>query len=161
MEITLWLGGQGLSVNQIDKFLKLEYVRVQIRCSCYQCKLMIFDRFDSVLCHLLLLHNLLTGFKVLPKPPLWKCREITVEGGTTRTPIKFFFRDGLECFCFLFGNPVFFENLEIEPYMIFEDDFQENQVFSEPNSGKYTWKVQVRGISSNVLRSQKGSHDSS
>lgn len=27
MEVALWLAGQELSINQIDKFLKLQYVR--------------------------------------------------------------------------------------------------------------------------------------
>lgn len=81
---------------------------------------------------------------MLPKPPSWKCREIVIEGGTTSNPIKFFYRDGLECLLFLFGNPVFHGRIELKPYKLFEDDQQKIQVFNEPFTGKLPWRIQVR-----------------
>lgn len=80
---------------------------------------------------------------MLPKPPSWKCCEITVEGGTTKTPIKFFHRDAWECLCFLFGNPIFDGHLDLAPYKSFEDDFQKVRLYGNPNSGQYPWRVQV------------------
>lgn len=80
---------------------------------------------------------------MLPKPPSWKCCEVAVEGGTTKMPIKFFYREGWECYTFLFGNPVYHGNMSIVPYKQFEDDQQKIRLYGDPNSGHYPWRVQV------------------
>ena len=51
----------------------------------------------------------------LPSPPCWKEVEVSVEGGTTKDPLTLYYRDGLECFKFLFGNPLFVDYMEYIP----------------------------------------------
>lgn len=79
----------------------------------------------------------------LPKPPAWKGRVVTVEGGTTKKPIVLLYRDGLELFKFLFGNPLFKGHQEHVPRRVWEDDLREVQFFGEPNSGDFVYEIQV------------------
>lgn len=78
---------------------------------------------------------------MLPRPPPWKSCEVTVEGGTTKKPIKLFLRESIDMFSFLFGNPVFARNQQHVPTRIWEDD---DMVFDDPMTGKMPWEVQVR-----------------
>ncbi|KLO14575.1 hypothetical protein SCHPADRAFT_826246 [Schizopora paradoxa] len=123
MEMGIWLADKGLSINQIDTFLRLKYV--QRNPLSFTSAAQLIDRIE-----------------ILPKTPSWKCCEIEVEGGTTKSPIKLFYRDGWECLCFLFGNPAFDGHLQLSPFKLFEDDFQKIQIFGDPMSGNYPWRVQ-------------------
>ena len=51
----------------------------------------------------------------LPSPPRWKAVEVNIEGGVTKDPLTLYYRDGLECFKFLFGNPLFVDHMEYIP----------------------------------------------
>ncbi|KLO05267.1 hypothetical protein SCHPADRAFT_839614 [Schizopora paradoxa] len=108
LEVAFWLVEQGLSISQIDKFMKLKFIKSHPL------------SFTSAA-------QLIDRIEMLPKPPSWKCREITVKGGKTTKPISFFYRDGLECFLYLFGNPIFNGYMELRPYKHFEDEFQKGE----------------------------------
>lgn len=88
----------------------------------------------------------------LPKPPAWKGRVVTVEGGTTKDPIVLLYRDGLEVFKFLFGNPIFKGQQSHVPRHTWEDDSREVQFFGEPNTGDYVFEIQVIGVHSRLPR---------
>lgn len=81
---------------------------------------------------------------MLPKPPPWKCKVVTVEGGTTKEPLKLFYRDGLELFKFLFANPLFVDHFQAVPSKVWADFDKEVQLFSEEMEGELAWKLQVR-----------------
>lgn len=82
----------------------------------------------------------------LPKPPAWKSRIITVEGGTTDEPIEFLYRDGLEVFKFLFGNPVFRNHLQHKPTKIWADIKKKLRIVNGPLTGDLAWELQVRVV---------------
>ena len=79
----------------------------------------------------------------MPQTPAWKSCEVNVEGGTTAIPIKFFFRDALEVFKFLFGNPVYANHLDLIPTQIWEGEGEDIQIFEGPMTGQFAWEIQV------------------
>ncbi len=81
---------------------------------------------------------------LLPKGPAWECRVVVVEGGTTKQPIKFYFRRGLECLKFLIGNPVLRGHSAYVAYDAFSDATCKTQVFCQGMGGEWANKMQVR-----------------
>ncbi len=79
----------------------------------------------------------------LPKPPAWKTCTVEVEGGTTTSPINFFFREALEVFRFLFGNPIFANHQDIVPMQVWEDEDEKIQIFEGPMTGRLVYEIQV------------------
>lgn len=75
---------------------------------------------------------------------------VTVEGGTTKKPIILLYRDGLEVFKFLFGNPIFKGYQEHVPRHMWEDETCNMQFFGEPNTGDFVFEIQVSCFSSLV-----------
>lgn len=67
-----------------------------------------------------------------------------VEGGTTKHPIVFLYRDGKELFKFLFGNPLFQGRMTLAPFREWADATRDVQVFNGPMSGDFAWKIQVK-----------------
>lgn len=84
-----------------------------------------------------------TKIAQLPSPPAWKSRIVTVPGGTTVTPLKLLFRDGLEVFKFLFANPVFTDHQNFAPKTVWADYENDIRIFDEPPTGSYMFEVQV------------------
>lgn len=80
----------------------------------------------------------------LPKPPPWKSKVVAVEGGTTKEPLRLFFREGLEVFKFLFANPLFAEHFNTVPTKVWADLNKENQLFGDGMEGLRAWEIQVR-----------------
>lgn len=79
----------------------------------------------------------------LPKPPAWKSRIIALEGGTTTEPIELLFRDGLEVFRFLFGNPVFAGHQDFVPKKVWSDYKKEVRILEGPMTGDLVNAIQV------------------
>ena len=48
--------------------------------------------------------------------------KIETKGYVMKEPIYLFYRDALEVTWELFGNPVFVQHMEYDPYQIFEGD---------------------------------------
>ncbi len=80
---------------------------------------------------------------MLPKPPPWKSRVVAVEGGTTKDPIVFFYRDALEVFRFLFANPLFADRQNNVPTKVWADFEKDIRILDEPSSGDLVFKIQV------------------
>ena len=79
----------------------------------------------------------------LPSPPRWKEVEVSIEGGTTRDPLTFYYRDGLESFKFLFGNPLFRDHMEYVPRREYTDESKKERLYSEMMTGDLAWSLQV------------------
>ncbi len=77
---------------------------------------------------------------LLPKPPAWKSCTVRVNGGTTAKPINFFFREGIDIFRFIYGNPIFARHQQNVPMQVWEDDVQ---IFEGPMTGNLLWEIQV------------------
>ncbi|KLO04383.1 hypothetical protein SCHPADRAFT_836422 [Schizopora paradoxa] len=99
MQMGFWIARQNISINQMENFFKNKYIRN--RPLSFASAAQLIDRIE-----------------VLPKTPSWKCCEVAVEGGRTKKPIKFFHRDAWECFCFLFGNPIFDGHMRLSPNLV-------------------------------------------
>lgn len=58
--------------------------------------------------------------------------------------MELLYRDGLEVFQFLYGNPVFANHQKHAPERLWADYKKEMRIYDEPMTGDYVWKVQVR-----------------
>ena len=88
---------------------------------------------------------------MLPQPPGWKSRVVSVEGGSTKEPLRLFYRDGLEVFRFLFGNPLF-ENLQdFVASKVWADVGNDIRVFEGPFTGDHAYEIQVRMVLFNFM----------
>ena len=82
----------------------------------------------------------------LPSPPRWKEVEVSIEGGTTRDPLTLYYRDGLECFKFLFGDPLFQDHMEYVPRCEFTAGEKPERLFNEIMTGDRAWALQVSSV---------------
>ena len=82
----------------------------------------------------------------LPSPPRWKGVEVSIEGGVTKDPLTLFYRDGLECFKFLFGNPLFLDHMEYVPRREFTTGEKPERLYNEMMTGDRVWALQVNRI---------------
>ena len=76
----------------------------------------------------------------IPKGPSWCCTKIHIEGYPTRDPIKLYWRDALEVVQELFGNPIFAQHMEYDPYIILDGPEWE---YGEWMSGEEAHRIQV------------------
>ena len=83
----------------------------------------------------------------LPSPPRWKEVEVSIEGGTTKDPLTLYYRDGLQCFEFLFGNPLFLDHMEYVPRREFTTGEGSERLYNEMMTGDRAWGLQVNSIS--------------
>ena len=81
--------------------------------------------------------------EVLPSPPRWKEVEINVQGGTTKELLTLFYRDGLECFRFLFGNPLFADHMDLVPRREYTSADKHERLYTELMTGDMAWSLQV------------------
>ncbi len=103
--------------------------------------------------------ELRSRIELLPSPPRWKSCEVEVPGGSSKKSMELLFRDGFECFSFLFGNPIFQDQLELSPRRVFDSAVtcsdsdsdgstpQHPRVYSEIMTGNWPWEVQVMLVS--------------
>lgn len=82
--------------------------------------------------------------ELLPSPPQWRSRRVVVAGGLTAKPLTFFYRDGLECFKHLFGNPLFSEHMQYVSQRLWASAERSCRVYTEIMTGDLVWDVQVR-----------------
>jgi hypothetical protein len=81
--------------------------------------------------------------ELLPSGPQWLMQNIQVPGGTTSTDLTLYYRDGLEVFKFLFGNPVFESFMVYEPYKVYTNQGKEKRLYTDMMSGDWAWECQV------------------
>ncbi len=72
---------------------------------------------------------------------------VKVEGGTSKEDVTMYYRCGFEAFAYLFGNPLFVDNMDFIPYKLWRDQTRKVRVFNKSMSGTKAWKIQVRNIS--------------
>ena len=78
---------------------------------------------------------------LLPQPPPWKSVVVTVDGGSTQKPIKFFYRDAFDMFRFQYGNPIFANHQSNVPTRVWEDEIE---ILEGPMTGNLAWEIQVK-----------------
>ncbi|KAI6094390.1 hypothetical protein EDD16DRAFT_1787737 [Pisolithus croceorrhizus] len=84
--------------TEINTFLKLHWVTSKSQLS--------FCSAQELLSHL----------DAIPKGPTWHCTKIDTTGYVTKDPVYFFWCDVLEVTWEIFGNPVFTQHMEYDPY---------------------------------------------
>ncbi|KAG2352868.1 hypothetical protein BDR07DRAFT_1454796 [Suillus spraguei] len=62
--------------------------------------------------------QLSTFMDALPVTPRWKCTPIHTDGYTTTHPVNLIWRDASEVVHHIFGNPIFANHMEYDPYEI-------------------------------------------
>ncbi|KAG2115294.1 uncharacterized protein F5147DRAFT_743744 [Suillus discolor] len=91
-----------LNQGQITRFLKLLWVKSETQKPlAYKSAQQMFTFMDA-----------------LPKGPKWRCTTIHTEGYITTHPVHLIWRDALEVTWHIFGNPVFANDMEFDPYKI-------------------------------------------
>ncbi|KAG1842345.1 hypothetical protein F4604DRAFT_1689986 [Suillus subluteus] len=98
-----------LNQGQMTRFLKLSWVRSEARKP---------PAYKSA-------PQLLTFMDALPKGPKWRCTTIQTEGYITTHPVHLIWRDALEVTQHIFGNPVFTNDMEFDPYEIYDNGERE------------------------------------
>lgn len=79
----------------------------------------------------------------LPSPPRWREVEVKVQGGDTKQPMTLYYRDGLECFKFLFGNPLFQHHMDYIPRREYSNEDKTERLYNEIMTGDRAWELQV------------------
>ncbi|KAG2118340.1 hypothetical protein BD769DRAFT_1362448 [Suillus cothurnatus] len=69
--------------------------------------------------------QLFTFMDALPKGPKWRCTMIQTEGYITTHPVHLIWHDALEVTQHIFGNPAFANDMEFNPYEIYDNGEQE------------------------------------
>ncbi|KAG1907062.1 uncharacterized protein F5891DRAFT_940310 [Suillus fuscotomentosus] len=98
---------KNLNQGQISRFLKLLWVKTRQQ-----------PTFKTA-------PQLLTFMDALPKGPQWRCTTIETDGYVTTHPVHLIWRDALEVTKHIFGNPIFANDMEFDPYEIFVDGERE------------------------------------
>jgi hypothetical protein len=87
--------------------------------------------------------DLRSRVELLPSGPEWLMQSIKVPGGTTSTDLTLYYRDGLEVFKFLFGNPEYEGFMSYEPYKVYTCQRKEKRIYTEMMTGDWAWECQV------------------
>ncbi|KAG1777165.1 hypothetical protein EV702DRAFT_1226073 [Suillus placidus] len=66
--------------------------------------------------------QLFTFMDTLPKVPQWRCTPMHTDGYATTHPVNLIWRDALEVVHHIFGNPIFANHMEYDPYEINDVD---------------------------------------
>jgi hypothetical protein len=70
-------------------------------------------------------------------------QDVQVPGGATSADLTLYYRDGLEVFKFLFGNPVYEGFMTYEPYRVYANSRKEKRIYTDMMSGDWAWECQV------------------
>ena len=145
-EFGLWLTRSGLSLAAIDSLLSLELVsplmyislallngkmKIQIKC------LPISFRTAKQLRGLI---------ELLPSGPKWQYH-VMKTAIPTKSPVRLFYRDSVECLEALFEHPLFHDKLDLVPRRVYRSAERLVRVYSEWMTGDVAWDIQVRPLS--------------
>lgn len=84
--------------------------------------------------------QLFTFMEALPVTPRWKCTPIHTDGYTTTHPVNLIWRDALEVVHDIFGNPIFANHMEYDPYEINDNGEHE---YGEWMSCEHAFEIQA------------------
>ena len=69
--------------------------------------------------------------------------KIEVEGGETKDALTLYYRDGLECFRFLFANPLLSNYMDYTPRREYVANDKCERLYNELMTGDLAWTLQV------------------
>ncbi|KAG2100261.1 hypothetical protein BD769DRAFT_1291473, partial [Suillus cothurnatus] len=123
-EIADYLLRSSLSMAAIDEFLKLSMIQ-RLHLSFKNAK------------------ELRSRAEMLPSGPSWKCQTIS-SIHPTKSPIRLFWRDPVECLESLFSNPLFHDKLDFIPRRVYKTAERLLRVYSEWLTGDSAWEMQTQ-----------------
>ncbi|KAF9029704.1 hypothetical protein BDZ89DRAFT_1132820 [Hymenopellis radicata] len=84
--------------------------------------------------------------ELLPPGPQWKCQPIDEPSYPTKTPIRLFYRDALECVQFLFGNPLLAGHINLTPQKLWSDPARqpEHRIYRQWMTSDTAWNMQSK-----------------
>ncbi|KAH7903379.1 hypothetical protein BJ138DRAFT_1020738, partial [Hygrophoropsis aurantiaca] len=123
-QVGAWLSRSRLSVAAIDSFLSLPLIRT------------LPLSFRSA-------QQLRGRIELLPSGPKWRYRVLKTST-PTKTPVRLFWRDPLECIEALFNNPLFHNKLDLVPRRVYRSEERLVRVYSEWMTGDTAWDMQER-----------------
>ncbi|KAG1779278.1 hypothetical protein EV702DRAFT_1178461 [Suillus placidus] len=112
-----------LNQGQITRFLKLLWVVTEVKQPL---------SFKTA-------KQLFTFMDALPKVPQWQCMPMHTDGYATTHPVNLIWRDALEVVHHIFGNPIFANHMEYDPYEI--NDGGEHE-YGEWMSSEHAFEIQ-------------------
>ena len=80
---------------------------------------------------------------LLPATVPWKQVQVQIQGGVTAEPMTLYFRDALECYKCLFGNPLFSGYMDFVPRHEYADEQRMECLYNEIMTGDRAWTLQV------------------
>lgn len=140
-EIAAFLLRSGMSMALIDDFLNLRFVSMSPL------------RRDITFTYFMQIRELPLSFRtakdlrgraeMLPAGPLWKCKPWKASH-PTKSPIRLFYRDPIECVESLLNSPLSADDIEFTPYRLYKTAEKSVRVYSEWLSGNAAYAMQVR-----------------
>ncbi|KAH7918086.1 hypothetical protein BV22DRAFT_1108450 [Leucogyrophana mollusca] len=79
--------------------------------------------------------------EMLPSGPRWSCRPVTTSH-LTKSPVRLFYRDPVECLEALFSNPTFHDKMDFSPRRVYEMSARLVRVYDEWMTGDAAWNFQ-------------------
>jgi hypothetical protein len=141
-ELVSWLHHAGISMSDIDKFLRLRYVSSFRERSTHQlihslqvCKQPLSFQSGA---------TMRERIETLPNAgPRWKELAVSPGDGTPLDPITLLYRDPLEAVADLLAHPAFADAMQFSPRKIWKDVGKTKRVYSEMSTRNWWWRTQV------------------
>jgi hypothetical protein len=100
---------------------------------------------------------------MLPAGPKWKLQVLPTDC-PTKSPVRLFFRDPLECLESIFSHPRFAKHMDYVPRRVYKTAEKLVRVYNEWMTGDAAWKMQVSALLISVFpcptENSKGAHPS-
>jgi hypothetical protein len=87
--------------------------------------------------------ELRSRIELLPSGPQWLVQDVQIPGDPSSMDLPLYYRDGLEVFKFLFGNPVYARFMSYEPCKVYCDKQKGKRIYTEIMTGDWAWECQV------------------
>ena len=85
---------------------------------------------------------------LLPATVPWKQVEIKVRGAITKEPLMLYYHDALECFKYLWCNPLFSGYMDFIPRREYTSEEKTERLYNEMMTGDRAWNLQANLLTS-------------
>lgn len=79
--------------------------------------------------------------EILPSGPQWQYRVLHTK--PTKSPVRLFYRDAVQCLEALFGHPLFHDKMDLTPRRVYRTAERLVRVYTEWMTGDVAWQMQV------------------
>ncbi|KAG1876220.1 hypothetical protein F4604DRAFT_1680422 [Suillus subluteus] len=128
-----------LSMAEIDQFLSLDLVNIFNISNRYIAN---YNKIKGLPLSFQSATELRGQAKLPPEAPQWHCKTIDTTY-PTKSPVRLFWRNPLDCLKALFSNPLFSESIELTLQQIYKTAEHLVRVYGEWISGDLAWRMQL------------------